>query len=152
MSTEAPDFVNADVDEIQEEIREDQREQQRELSEAERTKQRILQAVESQTVTIEVVGEEIEMQILGGEEEDWLEDQIGAFSEKDDPDDLEEGEYSQYREARERLVEMLADHAVDAAYDYAFWKALPSETRFSAMADLRSGGGETEAADGFREE
>lgn len=120
-------------------------------SEAERTKRNILEAVKSQTVTVRVYGEEIEMSRLAGDEEDWLQDVIGGFSDVDDPDDLENDEFEEYREARERIVEMLADNAVVADFDRAFWKKLPSETRFGVVADLMNGGQEARDSGGFRE-
>lgn len=119
-------------------------------TEAEQTKQEILNAVKSQTVTVRIYGSPIEMSRLSGSEEDWIQDQIGGFSDVDDPDDLDEGEFEQYRRARERIVEMLAENAVDAAYDREFWKELPSETRFSAVADLMNGGMEARDSGGFR--
>lgn len=121
-----------------------------EATEAEKTKREILNAVKSQTVTVRVYGSPIEMSRLSGSEEDWIQDQIGGFSDVDDPDDLDDGEYQQYRRARERIVEMLAENAVDDAYDRDFWKELPSETRFSAVADLMNGGMEARESGGFR--
>lgn len=122
----------------------------RAATEAEQTKRQILDAVKQRTVTIRVYGSPIEMSQLAGDEEDWIQDQIGGFSDVDDPDDLDEGEFEQYRRARERIVEMLAENAVDDAYDLEFWKKLPSETRFSAIADLMQGGQEARESGGFR--
>lgn len=119
-------------------------------TEAEKTKREILDAVKSRTVTVRVYGSPIEMSQLAGDEEDWIQDQIGGFSDVDDPDDLDDGEYEQYRTARENIVEMLAENAVDDAYDLEFWKKLPSETRFGAVADLMNGGMEASESGGFR--
>lgn len=122
-----------------------------EATTAERTKREILDAVKSQTVTVRVYGSPIGMTRLDGDEEDWIQDQIGGFSDVDEADDLDEGEYEKYRRARERIVEMLAENAVEDVYDREFWKQLPSETRFSAMRDLMQGGQEARESSGFRE-
>lgn len=124
-----------------------------EATDAERTKREILESLEEHTVTVRVRGKPIEMHDLTGEEEDWIDDQIAGFSEMvdaEDPDELENEEYREYRDSREHIVELLSEKAVESAFNFGFWKKLKQETRYSVLRDIRQGGQEARDAGGFR--
>lgn len=125
-----------------------------EATEAERKKQKIFDAIGSEIFTIRVYGFEIETRQLDGSEEDWLEDEIQGFTEiaeVEEAEDLGTDEFTQYRNTREDVVELLVDISVDETWDKEFWKKVPQETRYDVLRDVRAGGQEAKTADGFRQ-
>lgn len=120
--------------------KEQQEQEQEAQTQAARNKQQILNAVQSDTVDVRLYGTRIEFQVMTGEEEDWLDDASAQFMDVDEEDELDQEEFQEYQSVRNRMVDMLADHSVEAEYDRAFWKQLPSTARQQALGDLRQGG------------
>lgn len=137
----APDPDNEEMAEAILEHAKDQRQaEQEKQTQAAKDKQQILNAVQSETVDIRLYGTRVECRVMTGEQEDWLDDISAQFMDVDDEDELSKEEFEDYKDAREDMIDILADLAVAGEYDREFWKQLPSAKRQQALADIREGG------------
>lgn len=127
-------------------------ERKEELTDAERDKQKIFDALESRTCRVRVFGTPIECSILTGGEEDWIDSLTEEFIEYRDVDDedaeeeMSEEEFARYQELKTRITDTLIEHAVEGTYDREFWERIPFSEREKAVARLSKGGDEGERA------
>lgn len=121
-----------------------------EFTQAERDKQAIFDALESETCHIRVMSTRVECSTLSGEEESWLDGLREEFLEyRDVPDEeaeeeMSRDEYERYKQLKSRVTEILIERSVEDTFDTPFWNRLPFEKREKAIADLSKGGIEGE--------
>lgn len=128
----------------------EQRERSDELSKHEAQKRRLQQKREEKTVTVRIDGSPTKFSPLSGKESDWIDDLAGEYAGVEE-EDMNETEYDEYVEMRERITEMLADHAKNPVLDYDFWAdTYPIEDRQRFVGKLKQGGEEAQERDGFR--
>lgn len=127
--------------------KERKQEQRKDLTEAEQDKQAIFDAIERETCRVRIGPKPIEFTILWGDDETYIENAVGEFIGIDEDEaGLSPDQYERYRALNERIVDILADHAVEAAFDREFFERLPQAKRETAVMDLREGGIEAERA------
>lgn len=137
----APDYDNPEqAKAIREGLRAQKEQQHEEASKAERDKQAILSAIESETCHVRLGGKRVEFTLLWGDEEQFIEDVVGEFVGVDDEAQLNEEQYERYQTLNTRIAGMLATHAVEDAFDQQFFEKLPQAKRETAIMDLRAGG------------
>ena len=124
-------------------LQEHREEREAELLETSERAKSVLDALTSETVHHRLGGKRLKFRVLDGATEDWIDDVMGTID-----DDIENNTeaFEEYREGRERITRILADHAVDDDFDYAFWKQVPQQKRYEALAAVRQGGEEADAA------
>lgn len=126
-----------------------EREQERreELTDAERDKQAIFDAIERETCRVRIGPKPVEFSVLWGDDETYIEDAVGEFIGDDtDEDDLTPEKYERYQNLTDNIERILADHAADETFDREFFEKLPQAKCEKAIMDLRSGGIEGERA------
>lgn len=118
-------------------------EQQEALTEAEKQKRRLMEAKRSETVFVDVeandVSVDIEFRTLNGPAKDLIEEIGIRFGDVDEDEAAsrmaESGDM--YLENRARFAAMLADHAVDEAYDEQFFtEFFGGGERMSILGDI----------------
>lgn len=118
----------------------ERKEQERaERSKAERDKQAILSAVESETCHVRLAGRRIEFTLLSGAEEDYIEGTLIELLDVEE-EEMTGEEFALYRESKSEMLDLLDEHAVEDAYDRAFFERLPQSKRNVMIANLRQGG------------
>lgn len=140
-------FDNPDMAAAIVENHNDRKEQAREeRTKAAKDRDAILDAIQSETVHIRLKARRIEMNVLNGAEEDWTEDVAEQFAEFDGEEEIPPEKMPDYIEAREQMIDMLAEKSVEDVYDRRFWKQVPKRLRQEALSDLMEGGEEAARA------
>lgn len=116
------DTTAVDGKAIADQARADKHAEQEAMSEAERKKRRIMEARTKKTVMVEFDGETFQFRVLDGEEKDFIEDLGMMFAGASEEEALQSADADEYKNARDRITEMLADHCTEDAFDVAFWK------------------------------
>lgn len=119
--------------------KEDKQERQTEALEAESTLQKISQRRSEKTIHSRIEGSRVPFKQLKGaadEVEDFFLDLAGV-----DEDELTDTEKEQYREGRERIIEILDEKCEDPASTEDFWRTeFSNEERMEILNDLAEGG------------
>lgn len=140
-------FDNPDMAEAIVENHNDRKEKEHEeRSKAAKDRDAILDAIQSETAHIRLKARRIEMNVLTGAEEDWTEDIAEQFAEYNDEEEIPPEKMPDYIEAREQMIDMLAEKSVEDVYDRGFWKQVPKRLRQEALSDLMDGGEEASRA------
>ena len=121
-------------------------ERHEELTQQEREKEQLLDALLGDTFHIRVGAKRMKCTPIDGKEDDSIEDMMFEFIGIEDEEDLTKEQRDKYLDGREQMVEMLAEHTVDDKWDYDFWKRAPKHVRQEAMRDIREGGEEANRA------
>lgn len=136
---------------ITEDSKEREQEQREEALENESTLQEISRSRSEKTIHLRLEGKRVPFAPPKGALDD-VEDlflDLGGIEE----DELTDEQRAQYREGRERVVEILAEKCKDPASSEAYWHSeFSSEERQEILNDLAEGGIEGRDADGFRSE
>lgn len=122
-------------------------EHREDLSDAERDKQAIFDAIERETCRVRIGPKPIEFSTLWGDDETYIENAVGEFIGDDtDEEDLSPERYDAFQDLTTNIERILADHAVADTFDRAFFEKLPQAKCEQAIMDLRQGGIEGERA------
>lgn len=152
MSSNTDDLANPEMAAaVEQDSKERKRDRDEQALEAESTLQQISQRRSEKTVHVRIEGDRVPFEPLKGalsEIEDYFLDLSGV-----DEENLTDEQAAQYREGRDRLVEILAEKCKDPASTEAFWREeFGPEEQQDILNDLAEGGVEGNDADGFREE
>lgn len=144
MSAEAtPSFENEDMAEaIVAQHKETKQSHHEAHATAKSDKNKILNAFEGETVHVQLKSWRIEMTLLDGETEDWLETVGVRFSDVNEETQLSKERQDEYLESRDRMTEILAEHSVNEEYDADFWQQVPKNYRQKCLQSLVGGGEE----------
>lgn len=146
--TPVPNYDNPEqATALREAVKEKRQAKRDELTQAEKDKQAIYDAIERETCNVRIGPKRVEFSILWGDDESIIEDMVGEFIGVDeDEDELSADQYHRYQELNQSIIEILAAHAIEDTYDETFFRRLPQTKRERAVMDLRSGGIEGERA------
>lgn len=156
MSAQSPDFSNVDVEDIHAEVEQEQAEQERELSEGAKLAEKISKSRAQKTIHVRIEGKRVPFEPIGGRMDD-VEDMMGEFAGRDDPEDLSKEEFERYQAMRSKVDSILEEKCkcVDrrsGAFTAMWWKQnFSGEERQKTLGKLARGGIEGSDADGFRE-
>lgn len=147
MSAEAtPSFDNEDMAAaVAGQYKDTKQSKREEHAQAQSDKRAILDSFEGKC-HIRLGGTRLEMYLLDAKTEDWLEEVGVRFSGFDEESQLTPEQQEEYIEARDRMVEILAEHTVNEDYDIDFWRQVPKRYRQETIASLIQGGEEASRA------